>query len=51
VDDGGAHLALDVVADDRQPASAKRGSRPGFEAMNTGTQLTKAQPALSAASA
>ena len=52
VDDGRADLALDVVADDaagRAPRSAARQS--GFEAMNTGMQLTKAQPASSACSA
>ena len=33
------------------PASAKRARHPFCEAMNTGTQFTKAQPASSARSA
>ena len=38
--DGGADLALDVVADDRQAGISKRRRQSGFEAMKTGMQLT-----------
>ena len=51
MDDGRADLRLDVVADDRAGlASSKRPRQYGSFAMNTGMQLTKAQPAASTCS-
>ena len=42
VDDRGADLALDVVADDRQARLDELARPRRFEAMNTGRQFTKA---------
>ena len=52
VDDGRAHLALDVVTHDGHPGVAELlGPRRGREAMNTGMALTKPTPAWRQASA
>jgi hypothetical protein len=45
VGDGGADLALDVVADDRHTGVLELLGPLGSEAMNTGRALTNATPA------
>ncbi len=45
VRDGGADLALDVVADDRDTGRANFSAHSGSEAMKTGSALTNATPA------
>jgi hypothetical protein len=42
VRDGGADLALDVVADDRDACARNFSAHSGVPAMNTGSALTKA---------